>query len=177
MRTIILRAALACAAPETAATAQGRRRARPTARDLVTIRRLRDEFAGRPDEAIDSRLHGPPHPALANFERPVVLPEPFRSRTFAAESYVLLDVDNAGRDAGRRPLRAGAHPEFDAFACTLLMRPGYFVASVYSPAVQPRARLAGRWVMGLRWESLTAAARRQRESSSYGHRIRRGHGG
>jgi hypothetical protein len=115
----------------------------------------------------------------------VVLPEPFRSRTFAAERYVLLDVDTAGRAAGCRPLRAGAHPELDAFACALLMRPGYLVASVYSPAVQPRARLAGRWVMGLRWESLTAAAHHQRESSfsgtstrvCHGHRIRRGHGG
>lgn len=90
--------------------------------------RLRDEFADRPDEAIDSRLHGHPTRPWANSDRPVVLPEPFRSRTFAAESYVLLDVDTAGRAAGCRFLRASAHPELDAFACTLLMRPGYFVA-------------------------------------------------
>jgi TonB family protein len=48
------------------------------------------------------------------------------------------------------------------------MRPGYFVVSVYSPAVQPRAQFAGRWVMGLRWEGLTAAVHRQRQSSFSG---------
>jgi hypothetical protein len=124
--------------------------------NLVTIMRLRDEFAARPDEA---RLDGHPTRPWAYLDRPVVLPEPFRSRTLVAESYMLLDVDSAGRAAGCRPLRAGAHPELDAFACTLLMRPGYFNATL----VPQRESLASRWVMGLRWESLTAAAHRERE--------------
>lgn len=167
VRTIVLAAALACAAPATAAAAQA---AQGGAADSawvsrVTIRRLPDEFADRPNEAIDARLHSHPTWPWASFDRPVVLPEPFRSRAFAAESHVLLDVDTAGRAAGCRPLRAGAHPELDAFACTLLMRPGYFVPSAYPPHVQPRARFAGRWVMALSWESLTAAAHRRRELS------------
>lgn len=167
MRRIVLAAALACGAPPTAVAAQvppgG---AADTAWvNLVTITRVRDEFAGRPDEA---RLHGHPTRPWAYLDRPVVLPEPFHSRTFSAESYVLLDVDSAGRAAGCRPLRAGAHPELDAFACTLLMRPGYFAASLLPPAPPPRESPAGRWVMGLRWESLTAAANREREPAMHG---------
>jgi hypothetical protein len=177
MRRIVLTAALACAAPAAAAaqTPQATQPAQAGPADsawvnLVTIRRLRDDFADRPDEAIDGFVPGHPTRPWGNWNQPVVLPEPFRSRTFAAQSFVLLDVDTAGRAAGCRPLRAGAHPELDALACTLLMRPGYFVVSPYPPSVQPRARLAGRWVMGLRWESLTAAAHRQRESSFSGTR-------
>jgi len=175
MRRIVLTAALACGAPA-AAAAQTPQAAQPAEADaadsawvnLVTIRRLPDELADRPDEPIG--VVPPGHPTLpwGNWNQPVVLPEPFRSRTFAAQSFVLLDVDTAARAAGCRPLRAGAHPELDAFACTLLMRPGYFDPGV--SAVWPRERLAGRWVIGLRWESLTAAAHRQRESSSAGTR-------
>lgn len=173
MRRIVLTAALACGAPA-AAAAQTPQAAQPAQAgaaesawvNFVTVSRLPDEFADRMDEAIDPRLHSHPTRPWGNWNRPVVLPEPFRSRTFTARSYVLLDVDTAGSAAGCRPLRAGAHPELDAFACTLLMRPGYFVVSAYPPAVLPRALFAGRWVMGLHWESLTAAAHRQRELSN-----------
>jgi hypothetical protein len=173
MRRIVLTAALACGAPA-AAAAQTPQAAQPAQADaadsawvnFVTIRRLPDELADRPDEPMGAVPPGHPTLPWGNWNQPVVLPEPFRSRTFAAQSFVLLDVDTAGRAAGCRPLRAGAHPELDAFSCTLLMRPGYFDPGV--SAVRPRARLVGRWVIGLRWESLTAAAHRQRESSSAG---------
>ena len=167
MRRIVLAAALACAAPATAAAAQA---AQAGAADsawvnLVSMTRLRDELAGQPAEA---RLH---HAHAVIWERigwRVTFPEPFRSRAFVAESHVLLDVDSAGHAAGCRPLRAGTHAELDAFACTLLMRPGYFTATIPPPAPQPRESQAGRWVLGLRWEGLTAAAHRQRESSFSG---------
>ena len=129
--------------------------------NVVTIDRLRDEFAARPAEA---SLRGIHPRGWTMFDRPVTLPEPFRSRAFVAESYVLLDVDSAGHAAGCRPLRAGAHPELDALGCTLLMRPGAFSASIVpTPTSQ-----AGRWVLGLRWESLTAAAHRERRAAMQG---------
>ena len=165
VRRVVLAAALACGAPAAAASAQAPPGdgADSAWVNLVSITRLRDEFAARPDEA---RPHGHPTRPWRIIQQRVVLPEPFRSRTFVDDSYVLLDVDTAGRAAGCRPLRAGAHPELDACACTMLMRPGYFDPGV--SAVRPRARLAGRWVIGLRWESLTAAAHRQRLSSVSG---------
>jgi hypothetical protein len=161
IRRVVLAAALACGAPAAAAAAQTPPGGGADSAwvNLVTISRLRDEFAARPDEA---RLDGHPTRPWGRMDRPVVLPEPFRSRAFVGESYVLLDVDSAGRAAGCRPLRAGAHPELDAFACTLLMQPGYFAAYPPAPAPRPRESVAGRWVMGLSWESLTAAAYRQR---------------
>ena len=61
MRTIVLTAVLACAAPETAAGAQAGA-ADSAWVNLVTIRRLPDEFADRLDEAIDPRLHS--HPTM-----------------------------------------------------------------------------------------------------------------
>lgn len=130
--------------------------------NVVSISRLRDEFADRPGEA--SYREGQHARSWAWIRRPVTFPEPFRSDTFVAESFVLLDVDSAGRAAGCRTLRAGAHPALDAFACTLLMRPGYFSASL----IPSRQSLAGRWVMGLRWESLTAATQRERMSDFSG---------
>jgi len=154
MGRILLAAALACGAPAAAAAAQ----ALPgdsAWMNLVTIMRLRDEFAARPAEA--SFLSHPTQP-WANVDWPVDLPEPFHSRAFVARSYVLLDVDSAGHAAGCRPLRAGEYAELDALACTLLMRPGYFTVT----PVPTRESFAGQWVMGLRWESLTAAAYRQR---------------
>ncbi|HEU4556225.1 MAG TPA: hypothetical protein VFS20_00200 [Longimicrobium sp.] len=166
MRRIVLAAALACGAPAAAAAQAPAGGAADSAWvNLVTIMRLRDEYADRPDEAM---LQGHPTRPWAYLDRPVVLPEPFRSRAFTANSHVLLDVDTTGRAAGCRPLRAGAHPELDAFACTLLMRPGYFAATVYPPELQPRAPLAGRWVMSLHWESLTAAAHRERKPTLSG---------
>jgi hypothetical protein len=130
--------------------------------NLVSISRLRDEFADQPGEA--SYREGQHARPWALLQRPVTFPEPLRSDTFVAESFVLLDVDSAGHAAGCQTLRAGAHPALDALACTLLMRPGYFSASV----VPQRRSLAGRWVMGLRWESLTAAAHRARRSDFSG---------
>ncbi len=130
--------------------------------NLVSISRLRDEFADRPGEA--SYREGQHARPWALLERPVTFPEPLRSGTFVAESFVLLDVDSAGRAAGCRILRAGAHPALDALACPLLMRPGYFSASL----LPSRQSLAGQWVMGFRWESLTAAAHRERVSSFSG---------
>ncbi|HST58044.1 MAG TPA: hypothetical protein VLK84_05145, partial [Longimicrobium sp.] len=130
--------------------------------NLVSISRLRDEFAGRPGEA--SYREGQHARPWALLERPVTFPEPFRSNAVVAESFVLLDVDSAGHAAGCRTLRAGAHPALDELACPLLMRPGYFSASV----VPSRQSLAGQWVMGFRWESLPAAAHRQRVSDFSG---------
>lgn len=156
VRKIVLAAALACGGPAAAAAQAPPGGGADSAWvNLVTISRLSDEFA---DQTGDTPRHGHRTRPWARFDQPVVLPEPFRSRAFVGDSYVLLDVDSAGRSAGCRPLRAGAHAELDAFACTLLMRPGYFSASPFPQ----RESLAGRWVMSLRWKSLTAAAYRQR---------------
>ncbi len=166
---IVLTAALACGGPAAAAAQTPQGRGSDSALvNLVTITRLRDDFAFRPDEA---RQDGHPTRPWVRSNMPVTLPEPFRSRAFTAESYVLLDVDSAGQGAGCRPLRAGAHPELDAFACTLLMRPytllirpGYHATETIPPPPHPpRGSLAGRWVMRLRWESLPAAVHQQRD--------------
>jgi hypothetical protein len=154
---MFLAAALACGSSAEAAAAQEPQApAADTAWvNLVSVRRLRDEFAARPAEA--SFRGGHPR-TWRNAAAPVVFPGPFRTWAFTAESYVLLDVDSAGRAAGCRPLREGAHPELDTLGCTLLMRPGYFSASI----IPQRESQAGRWVMGLFWESLTTAAHRAR---------------
>jgi hypothetical protein len=166
---IVLAAALACGAPAAAAAQTPQGLGGDSALvNLVTITRLRDDFAFRPDEAGQD---GHPTRPWVRSNLPVTLPEPFRSRAFTAESYVLLDVDSAGQGAGCRPLRAGAHPELDAVACTLLMRPytllirpGYhFTETIPPPPHPPRGLLVGRWVMRLRWESLPAAVHRERD--------------
>ena len=127
--------------------------------NLVTIQRLRDEFAERPREA---NLRAAHERGWTLFSRPVAFPEPYNRRTFVGESYVLLDLNDAGLAAGCRPLRPSAAPQLDAFACALLMRPGWFSATF----VPQRESLAGRWVMGLRWESLPASAHRAREAGA-----------
>ena len=164
---IVLAAALACGAPAAAAAQTPQGRGGDSALvNLVTITRLRDDFAFGPDEA---RQDGHPTRPWVRSKMPVALPEPFRSRAFTAESYVLLDVDSAAQGAGCRPLRAGTHPELDAVACTLLMRPyalltrpGFELTEpIPPPPHPPRGSLAGRWVMRLRWESLPAAVYRR----------------
>ena len=161
--------ALACGAPATAAAQTPQGRGGDSALvNLVTITRLRDDFASRPDEA---RQDGHPTRPWVRSKMPVTLPEPFRSRAFTAESHVLLDVDSAGQGAGCRPLRASAHPELDAVACTLLMRPymlltrpGFHATETIPPPPHPpRGSLAGPWVMRLNWESLPAAVHQQRD--------------
>jgi hypothetical protein len=162
--TLLLLAAAVLAAHPAAASfqrsAQAPARTAPAAEEwvnLVTIQRLRDEFADRPGEANLGAAH---ERGWTLFSRPVAFPEPHNRRAFVGESYVLLDLDDAGLAAGCRPLRPGAAPRLDAFACALLMRPGYFSATF----VPQRESLAGRWVMGFRWESLPAAAQRAREA-------------
>lgn len=148
-----------CGAPSTAQPSAAGPAAENERVGLVTILRLRDEFAAEPAAAT---MQGQHQRSWANLNWPVALPEPFRTRIFTAESYVLLDLDDAGKAAGCRPLRAGTEPVLDTLACTLLMRPGYFSAS-YVPA---RESLARRWVMGLRWESLTRAAYDARQADA-----------
>jgi hypothetical protein len=162
IRRIVLAAALACGGPAAAAAAQTPQAGEADSAwvNLVTIMRLRDEFADRPQE--EPRFHPHPTRPWAEFDRRVELPEPFRSATFTADSWVLLDVDARGRAAGCQPFRAGVHPELDAFACTLLMRRGWFDGTLHQPVPRPRGSVAGRWVMGLAWEGLTAAEHRER---------------
>jgi hypothetical protein len=163
IRRIVLAAALACGAPAAAAAQTPPEAGADSAWvNLVTLIRLRDEFAASPQ---DVRFHAHPTRPWVEVERTVALPEPFHSATFTAESWVLLDVDARGRAAGCRPLRAGVHPELDALACTLLMRRGFFDATLQMPARRPRESIAGQWVMGLSWESLTAAAYRERRQA------------
>ena len=127
--------------------------------NFAAIFRLRDELAARPAEA---RLDAHHPETWAYLRVPVMLPAPYRTRAFTAESFVLLDIDARGHAAGCRPLRGGPHPRLDAFACTVLMEPGLFEVSL----VPTERSLAGQWVMGLRWESLTAAAHRAREANT-----------
>lgn len=125
---------------------------------FVSINRLRDELADRPAEA-SLEAHNTAG-GWSVFERPVVLPEPFRSRAFKGESFLLLDVDSAGGAAGCRPLRASAHPELDTLGCTLLTgRLANLVQSLDRLGNRP---VGGRRVIGMSWVSLTAAAHRER---------------
>lgn len=157
---MICAAAVACplfAAPVTAQLSAG-----PEEKgwvSQVSVTRLADEFSERPADATMSVAHPKP---WAIFAQPTRLPEPFRSQTFVNDSFVLLDIDRAGKAAGCRPLRASPRPQLDTLACDLLMKPGYFSVSF----VPTSESLAGRWVMGVRWETLDQKTHAARQASA-----------
>ncbi|HEX8831699.1 MAG TPA: hypothetical protein VF705_11055, partial [Longimicrobium sp.] len=93
MRKIVLAAALACGAPAAAAAQTPTGNAADSAWvNLFSIQQLRDELADRPDSAsLDPRNTT----GWTFLDLPVVLPEPFHSRTFTGDSYLLLEVDSA----------------------------------------------------------------------------------
>lgn len=122
------------------------------------IMRLEDEFAVRPGTA---RMAGHRTAAWANWRRIRDMPPGFGARPLRHESFVLLDVGPAGEATGCRPLRASSEPRLDAFACALLMRPGYFEANLVPPATPRRPE---RWVMGLSFETMDAASFAAREA-------------
>jgi hypothetical protein len=126
----------------------------------VSVARLADEFAERPADAKMSAAHPK---VWANFPQPTRLPEPFRSQSFVNDSFVLLEIDRAGKSAGCRPLRASPRPQLDALACELLMKPGYFSVSF----VPTPESLAGRWVMGVRWETLDQKTHAARQAGAW----------
>lgn len=122
------------------------------------IMRVEDAFAARPETA---RMAGHRSRPWLNRQRIRAMPAGFGARPLRHDSFVLLDVGPAGEATGCRPLRASAEPRLDAFACALLLEPGYFHADLLPPA-GPRG--AERWVMGLSFETIDAASFAAREA-------------
>ena len=153
MRFLILGLAAAAAmVPLAAAPAQPARA--PAAEtgwiSNVMVVRLSDEFLVRP---ADARRDAPHPQSWAMFPHRILLPEPYRSRPLDHDSFVVIDLDPAGRAAACRPLRPSRELRLDAAACDLMTIPGYFSASL----VPPREPMSGSWVFAVSFETVTAA--------------------
>lgn len=125
----------------------------------VVIQRLDDIFVERPETA---RFE--PHRTSAWWQRGRTrhLPDDLANRPLRHDSFVLLDVGSRGEATGCRPLRASAEARLDALACTILMRPGDFLA--YLPVPEGGAPPA-RWAMGVRFETMDAATAAARQAA------------
>ena len=87
------------------------------------------------------------------------LPADLRNRRLKTESYVVVTVDEAGKAAGCRILKASSDPRLDRLACDLLGRRAAFEPTYETPTrTIPDTR-----VLGVRWEVIDSATLAERE--------------
>ena len=95
----------------------------------------------------------------ANWILSTDMPVDLRTRPFRSDVYIAMDIDTAGHGTACRLLRGGIDARLDRLSCELLMQ-----RAVFEPRYEtPTRPVAHHVVMGIRWESIDAATRADRE--------------